>query len=157
MKAAIQNRRGRTPIGCWQSLSRLFLLLALVALLCGCNQDDERRRTIAADRAEEWLRITDPAHGADQLRSRILQNLKVGGPYIAIRINDSDVQVIPAATPWTVRCDHIAGISLAFTSNVTDPSGGLILQISEARPNSQQCLEVALPIAKVLDALLAGR
>ena len=156
MKAAIQNRRGRTPIGCWQSLSRLFLLLAPVTLLCGCNQDDERRRTIAADRAAELFRITDPVHGADQLRSRILQNLKVGGPYIAIRINDSDVQVIPAATPWTVRCDYIAGISIAFTSNVTDPSGGLVMQISEARPNSQQCLEIALPIAKVLDALLAG-
>src|SRR5947207_3171943 len=104
MKAAIQNRRSRTPIGCWQSLSRLFLLLALVTLLCGCNQDDERRRTVVADRAAEWLRITDPAHGADHLRSRILRNLKVGGPYIAVRINDSDVQVIPAATPWTVRC-----------------------------------------------------
>ena len=157
MKAAIQNRRGRIPIWCVETLSRLFLLLALVTLLCGCNQDDERRRTIAADRAEEWLRITDPVHGANHLRSRILQNLKVGGPYIAIRINDFDVQVIPAATPWTVRCDDIAGISIAFTSNVTDLSGGLVMQISEARPNSQQCLEIALPIAKVLDALLAGR
>ena len=142
---------------CWERLSRLFLPLVLVTLLCGCNEDDERRRTVAADRAAEWSRITDPAHGADHLRSRILQNLKVGGPYIAIRTQGSDVQVIPASTPWTVRCDDIAGLSIAFTSNVTDASGGLVVQFSEARLNAEQCLEIALPIAKVLDAILAGR
>jgi len=146
----------RTSVGCWQGRSRLFLLLALGILLCGCNQDDDRQRTIAADRAAELSRITDPVHGADQIRRRIVQNLKVDGPYIAIRINDGDVQVISAATPWTVRCDYIAGISIAFTSNITDQSGGLVMQISEVRPDSQQCLEIALPIAKVLDAVLAG-
>ena len=79
------------------------------------------------------------------------------GLHIAVRIYGSEVQVIPASTPWAVRCDDIGGISIAFTPNVTDTTGGLVVQLSEARPHQTQCLDIALSTAKVLDAVLAGR
>ena len=136
----------------------LLALASVLAMLSDCRGDDERRRqTLAAERATELLRITDPAHGAEQLRSRILQNLKVSGPFVAVRIYHSDVQVIPSSTPWTVRCDEISGIAIAFTPNVTDTAGGLAMLLSESRPYQEQRLDIALSTAKVLDAILAGR
>jgi hypothetical protein len=136
---------------------RAVVLLITMTMLCGCENDAERRRAIAADEDAELLRITDPAHGADELRKRILQNLKVSGPYMAIWVDDMEARAIPVSTPWTVRCDGFAGLSIAFTTNLTDRSGGLGIQLSEARPTKEQCLDIAISTAKVLDAILAGR
>ena len=133
------------------------LLLIMLALLGGCENETERRRAIAADQDAELFRITDPAHGADELRKRILKNLKLSGPYIAIWVEEMEARAIPASTPWTVRCDGYAGISIALTTNLTDLSGGLVMRLSEARPTKEQCLDLAISTAKVLDAILAGR
>ena len=115
------------------------------------------RRAVATEQAAELLRITDSAKAADELRVRILQNLKLGGAYIAVIVHDTDVQVIPASTPWTVHCDPYAGISVEFISKGTDRPGGLVIQVSAARPNKEQCLEIALSTAKAVAAILAGR
>jgi hypothetical protein len=136
---------------------RVLILLITMTWLCGCENDSERRRAIAADEDAELFRITDPAHGADELRKRILQNLKLSGPYMAIWIEEMEARAIPVSTPWTVRCDGFAGLSIAFTTNLTDRSGGLGIQLSEARPTKEQCLDIAISTAKVLDAILAGR
>ena len=136
---------------------RLLALLLTIALLGGCEDDAKRRRAIAADEDSELLRLTDPAHGFDELRKRLLQNIKLSDPYIAIWVDNMDVRVIPASTLWTVRCDQISGLSIAFTTNLTDLSGGLEMRLSEARPNKEQCLNIAMSTAKVLDAILAGR
>ena len=136
---------------------RVVTLLITMAVLCGCQDDAERRRAMAADQDAELFRITDPAHGADELRKRILQNLKLGGLYIAVWVDDTDARAIPATTPWTVRCDGFAGLSIAFTTNLTDLSGGLVMRLSEARRTKAQCLDIAMSTAKVLDAILAGR
>ena len=136
---------------------RLLALLLTIALLGGCEDDAKRRRAIEADEDSELLRLTDPAHGFDELRNRLLQNVKVSAPYIAIWVDNMDVRVIPASTPWTVRCDGFSGLSIAFTTNLTDLSGGLEMRLSEARPNKEQCLNIAMSTAKVLDALLNGR
>src|SRR3954467_9943568 len=101
------------------------LITMAMALLGGCNNDAERRRAVAADQEAELLRITDPAHGADELRQRILQNLKLSGPHIVVWLDEMEARAIPASTPWTVRCDRIFGLSIAFTTNLTEPSGGL--------------------------------
>ena len=134
------------------------LIVAItVAVLRGREADEARRRAFATDQAAELLRITDSAKAVDELRGRILQNLKLGGPYIAVIVHDTDVQVIPASTPWTVHCDPYAGISVEFISKVTDRPGGLVIQVSEARPTKEQCLEIALSTAKAVAAILAGR
>ena len=137
-----------------------MLLLALfltLALLGGCEDDAERQRHIAAEQEAELSRLSDPAHGADELRKRLLQNLKLSDPYIAIWVDTWDARVIPASTPWTVRCDEISGLSIAFTTNLTDLTGGLGIRLSEARPNKEQCLDIAMSTAKILDAVLGGR
>jgi len=136
---------------------RAVALLITVALLGGCEDDAERRRAMAADEDVELLRITNPAHGTDELRKRILQNLKLSDPYIAVWIDNMDARVIPISTPWTVRCDEINGLAIAFTINLTDLSGGLGLRLSEARPTKEQCLDLAISTAKILDAILVGR
>lgn len=136
---------------------RVVAVLITMALLGGCEDDAERQRAMAADQEAELFRITDPAHGADELRKRILQNLKVSGPYMAIWLDEMEVRAIPASTPWTVRCDEFAGLSIAFTTNLTDLSGGLGIRLSEARPTKAQCFDIAMSTAKVLDAILVGR
>jgi hypothetical protein len=128
-----------------------------MAVLCGCKDDAERRRAMAADEDAELSRITDPAHGADELRKRILQNLKLSGPYMAIWVDDIEARAIPVSTPWTVRCDGFAGLFIAFTTNLTDLSGGLEIRLSEARLTKEQCLNISISTAKVLDAILVGR
>jgi hypothetical protein len=133
------------------------IVAVAISVLRTRDQEDDRRRVVATDQTAELLRITDPAQAAGELRSLILQNLKLSGPYIALTMHDTDVQVIPASTPWTVRCDGFAGISIAFTANVTDTSGGLVMQLSEARPNKTQCIEIGLASAKALGAILAGQ
>src|SRR3954447_11264 len=101
---------------------RVVAILITMALLGGCQDDADRRRAIAADEDAELFRLTDPAHGVDELRNRILQNLKLSGSSIAIWV-DGDARVIPASTPWTVRCDRYNGLSIAFTTNLTDLTG----------------------------------
>jgi hypothetical protein len=128
-----------------------------MAVLGGCDNDAEQRRVIAADQDAELFRITDPAHGAEELRMRILQNLKLGGSHVAVWVDNTQAQAIPVSTPWTVRCDHYGGLSIAFTTNLTELTGGLEMRLSEARPSKAQCLEIAMTTAKVLDAILAGR
>ncbi len=135
---------------------RIVAVLITMALLGGCNSDAERRRAVAADQEAELFRITDPAHGADELRKRILQNLKLSGPHIAIWLDEMEARAIPASTPWTVRCDRVFGLSIAFTTNLTDLSGGLGIRLSEAELTKEQCLDIAISTAKVLDAILAG-
>jgi hypothetical protein len=136
---------------------RALAVLMTMALLGGCENDAERRRAMAADENAELLRITDPAHGADELRKRILQNLKLSSPYLAIWVDDMEARAIPVSTPWTVRCDGYAGVSIAFTTNLTDLSGGLVMRLSETRPTKAQCLDIAISTAKVLDAIVVGR
>ena len=137
---------------------RVVALFMTLALLSGCEDETARQRqAFAADHEAELLRLTDPAHGADELRKRILQNLKLSAPYIAIWVETMDARAIPVATPWTVRCDGISGLSIAFTTNLTDLAGGLGIQLSEARPTKEQCLDLAISTAKVLDVILAGR
>jgi hypothetical protein len=136
---------------------RMVTLLIAMALLLGCQDDTERRRAIAADENAELLRITDPAHGTDELRKRLLQNLKLSDRYIAILADNTDARVIPASTPWTVRCDEVSGLSIAFTTNLTDLAGGLEIRLSEARPKKEECLDIAISTAKALDAILASR
>ena len=136
---------------------RVVALLIAMALLGGCDNDAERRRIIAADQDAELFRITDPAHGAEELRMRILRNLKLGGSYMAIWVFDTDARAVPIATPWTVRCDRYSGLSIAFTTNLTELSGGLEIRLSEAHPTKEQCLDMAISTAKVLHAILAGR
>src|SRR5882757_4438672 len=114
---------------------RVVALVITMALLLGCQDDAERRRAVAADENAELLRITDPAHGTDELRKRILQNLKLSDPYVAILADNMDARVIPASTPWTVRCEEISGLSIAFTTNLTDLAGGLEIRLSDAQPN----------------------
>src|SRR5881394_2443371 len=126
---------------------RAAALLITMAMLCGCDNDAERRRAFAADQDAELFRITDPAHGADELRKRILQTLKVSGPYLAIWLDEMEARAIPASTPWTVRCDGFAGLSIAFTTNLTDLSGGLGIRLSEARPTKEQCLDISISAA----------
>jgi hypothetical protein len=67
-----------------------------------------------------------------------------------------DVRAIPASTPWTVRCDPIMGLSIAFTTSLTELEGGFEIRLSEARLGKEQCLDLAMSTAKVLDAILAG-
>ena len=136
---------------------RIVAVLITMALLGGCEDDSERRRAMVADQDAELLRITDPAHGADELRKRILQNLKLSSPYIAIWVEEMEARAIPASTPWTVRCDGFTGLSIAFTTNLTDLSGGLVMRLSETRPTKEQCLDIAMSTAKVLDAIVVGR
>src|SRR4051794_39422824 len=110
---------------------RVVAFLMTMALLGGCESDAERRRAMVADEDAELARITDPAHGADELRKRILQNLRLSRPYIALWIDDMEARAIPASTPWTVRCDGFAGLSIAFTATLTDLSGGLGIRLLE--------------------------
>ena len=136
---------------------RLLALFITLALLGGCEDEAERRRVRVAEEHTELLRLNDPAHAYNELRKRILQNLKLSTPHIAIWVNNMDARVIPASTPWTVRCDEISGLSIAFTTSLTDWAGGLEMRLTEARPNKEQCLDLAVATAKVLDAILAGR
>src|SRR3954454_9870991 len=71
---------------------RVVAVLIMMALLGGCNNDAERRRAVAADQEAELLRITDPAHGADELRQRILQNLKLSGPHIVVWLDEMEAR-----------------------------------------------------------------
>src|SRR3954451_8075559 len=103
---------------------RVVALLITMVLLGGCEDDAERRRAIAAADDAELSRLTDPAHGADELSNRIMQNLKLSGSFIAIWVDGMDARVLPASTPWTVRCDKYNGLSIAFTTNLTDLAGG---------------------------------
>jgi len=136
---------------------RAVALLISLAVLTGCDNDAERRRIVAADQDAELFRITDPAHGADELRMRILQNLKLSSGYMAVWVDDMQAQAIPASTPWTVRCDRASGLSIAFTTSMTELTGGLEIRLSEARPSKAQCLDMAMSTATVLNAILAGR
>jgi hypothetical protein len=144
------------------SVWRLGLLLHLIApfavasVLWRGEKVEERRATILADRDAEFARIFDSAHGSDRMRSLILHSLKVAPPYVAVT-TASEVHVIPASTPWTIRCDDISGISIAFIANAADLSGGPVLQLSGARPNKEQCLDIGLSLAKLLETILAGR
>src|SRR4051794_28172869 len=122
---------------------RVVALLITLALLGGCDDDAERRRAIAAADDAELFRLTDPAHGADELRNRILRNLKLSSPYIAVWI-DGDARVIPTSTPWTVRCDRYNGLSIAFTTSMTNLGGGFGIKLSDAPPNKAQCLDIAM-------------
>src|SRR4051812_13170471 len=114
---------------------RVVALLISIALLGGCDDDAERRRHTVAEQDAELSRLSDPVHGADELRRQLLQNLRLSDPYIAIWVNGWDVRVIPASTPWTVRCDQISGLSIAFTTTLTEYAGGLEMRLSETRPN----------------------
>ena len=136
------------------------MALLTTATLLGRCDDDRAARQRAVEAIEhdvELFRLTDPAHGADELRRRILQNLKLSDPYIAIWVDGMDARAIPASTPWVIRCDTINGLAIAFTSNQPDEAGGLGIRLSEVRLNKAQCLDVAMATAKVLDAILAGR
>jgi hypothetical protein len=151
------NSRRGAPILRLATLLHLLAPMAVAGLLWRGDKVEERRGPVVADQDAELLRINDPVNGTDRLRHRILQNLKVESSYVAITIFDSEVHVIPASTPWTVRCNDISGISIAFLLNGSDPSGGLVLQLSDARPNKEQCLEIALSTANLLATLIPGR
>ena len=137
---------------------RVLALLIVAALLGGCEDDAaKRRQAFAADQEAELLRLTDPAHASDELRKRLLQNLRLSGPYTAVWVHNGYARVIPVATPWTIRCDDISGLSIAFKADLTDLWDGLEMQLSEARFNKEQCLSIAIATAKVLGGILSGR
>jgi hypothetical protein len=152
----IGTQRGGAPVWRLAMLLHLLAPIAVAGLLWRGDNVEQRRGPVVTDQDAELLRINDPVNGADRLRRLILQKLKVENPYVAVTIFDSEVQVIPASTPWTVRCGDSAGIAIAFTTNGTEPSGGLIVQLSDARPNKEQCLDIALSTAKLVETVLAG-
>ncbi len=76
---------------------------------------------------------------------------------MAIWAFDTQAQAIPVSTPWTVRCDRYGGLAIAFTTNLTELSGGLEIRLSEAQPSKAQCLDMAISTAMVLRAILGGR
>jgi hypothetical protein len=153
----IGNNRGGGPMWRLSLLLHLLAPIVVAGLLWRGDNVEERRGPVVTDQDAELLRTNDPVNGGDRLRRLILQKLKVESPYVAVTIFDSEVQVIPASTPWTVHCGDSAGIAIAFTTNVTEPSGGLIVQLSDARPNKEQCLDIALSTAKLVEIVLAGR
>ena len=131
---------------------RMLALLITMALLGGCDDDAERRRHIVAEQDAELLRLSDPAHGSDEIRKRVLENLKLSNPYVAIWVHSMYARVIPVATPWTVRCDDMSGLSIAFKTDLTELWDGLEMRLSEARPSKDVRSDIVMSTAKVLDA-----
>jgi hypothetical protein len=152
--AATKNRRW--PVWCWAILLHVVAQMAVVGFLYRRETAEETRRTVLVNRDGELQRIADPATASNELRRRLLQTLKVAGPYVAITVDGDEVHAIPVATPWVVRCDPFGGIAVAFSPAGTDPSNKLEMRLSNVRPNKEQCLDIALSTARLLQTILDG-
>jgi hypothetical protein len=126
-------------------------------MLTSCDDDADRRRHLASERAKEELTLlTNMVVAGPEIARRIRERIQSDGSVIIIK-NEllSSFHAMPSNVPWMASCSE-AGLSITLGSG-GESGAGVELTLSDAYLEEQTCKElVALTAAKVLE-ILAGK